>query len=202
MSIVEDFIKALEVGERSGALTVEKTLDLILAKARRHTSAEAGSIFIVRPDVETPEILQACSLQNDRVSVSADMFSLPINLTSIVGYVAKTGDVVEIEDLYTISPSMPYKFNRSFDEKDGYISKSMLAFPLKNYQGKVIGVVQLLNHISKVNDMGGAEYAPFPFSYVDDMKSLVTVLGAMVERADLLFEIKRLKSEIRTLQSQ
>ena len=201
MSIIDDFVSAVEVGQRSGAMSIEKTMDLILAKARRHTSAEAGSIFIVSPNVDEPVELKACSLQNDRMPMNQDKFNIPINTTSIAGYVASTGDVVEIDDLYEISAQMPYSFNRSFDDKVGYRSKSMLAFPLKNFEGKVIGVVQLLNHINSVDDMGVADYEPFPYTVVDDMKSLVTVLGAMVERADLWFEIKRLRKEVQALRS-
>lgn len=199
MSIVEDFISALALGERSGAMTLEKTMDLILAKARRHTSAEAGSIFIVRPSADEPIELQAYSLQNDRIPVNQDKFSMSINTTSIAGYVASTGETVDIVDLYELSEDMPYSFNRSFDDSDGYRSTSMLAFPLKNYQGKVIGVVQLLNHIDGVSDMGTPLYKPFDFNHTDDMKSLVTILGGMIERADLLSENKRLKKEIEHL---
>jgi hypothetical protein len=202
MSIIDEFIGALEIGQRSGAMTIEKTMDLILAKARRHTSAEAGSIFIVRPNSDEPKELKACSLQNDRISMNQDRFSMPLNKSSIAGYVATTGEVIEVDDLYEISANMPYTFNRSFDDRDGYRSKSMLAFPLKNYQGQVIGVVQLLNHIGGMDDMGVADYVPFPFTYVDDMKSLITVLGGMIERTDLLFEVKRLKREIQTLKGE
>ncbi|MAI07512.1 MAG: hypothetical protein CMF61_01000 [Magnetococcales bacterium] len=199
MSIIDDFIGALELGQRSGAMTIEKTMDLILAKARRHTAAEAGSIFIVRPNADEPAELKACSLQNDRIQMNQETFSVPINKTSIAGYVAVTGEVVEVDDLYEISPNMPYSFNRSFDDRAGYRSKSMLAFPLKNYQGQVIGVVQLLNHINGVDELGTPTYEPFPFTFVDDMKSLISVLGAMVERTDLLFEIKKLRKEVEAL---
>jgi hypothetical protein len=134
--------------------------------------------------------------------MNQDRFSMPLNKSSIAGYVATTGEVIEVDDLYEISANMPYTFNRSFDDRDGYRSKSMLAFPLKNYQGQVIGVVQLLNHIGGMDDMGVADYVPFPFTYVDDMKSLITVLGGMIERTDLLFEVKRLKREIQTLKGE
>lgn len=203
MSIIDDFVDTLEVGQRSGAMSIEQTMDLILAKARRHTSAEAGSIFIVRPSADEAKELKACSLQNDRIPMmSQDTFSVPIDKSSIAGYVASTGDVVEVDDLYKISMDMPYTFNRSFDDKDGYRSKSMLAFPLKNYHGQVIGVVQLLNHINSVDNAGVADYKPFPYTHVDDMKSLITVLGGMIERTDLLFEVKRLKKELEELKGE
>lgn len=197
--IVDDFVSALDQGQRSGFESIEKLMDLILAKARRHTSAEAGSIFIVRENDRGEKELQACSLQNDRVRMSGDMFTIPVNKSSIAGYVAATGDVVEIEDLYEISPNMPYSFNRTFDDRDGYRSQSMLAFPLKSFTGDVIGVVQLLNHIDGVSEVGHPRYGVFPMSYVDDVKTLVTVLGAMVERAHLLAEIDILRKEVERL---
>src|SRR4029077_5928225 len=38
-----------------------------------------------------------------------------------------------------------YSFNRSFDERVGYRSKSMLTVPMRNHHDEVIGAVQLIN---------------------------------------------------------
>ena len=188
MSVIEEFISLLEIQSN---LTVDKMLELVLAKARRLTVAEAGSIFIVRPTaVDSPNELLAMSLQNDKIEVESAAFKIPIDRTSIGGYVAATSEILEIEDLYNLDPSLPYSFNRSFDDRTGYKSNSMLSFPLKNFHGKVVGVVQLLNHI---NDSGN--YEPFPLSAVDDMKSVITVLGVMIEQVDLLREIQDLREE-------
>ena len=198
MSILDEFI--LSLGQSSHMDSLEQMLSFILAKSRRHTSAEAGSIFVVRPLEGENQELQAYSIQNDRIPVKNEMFTIPLSTSSIAGYVASTGEVLEIDDLYELDASLPFKFNRSFDDKDGYRSMSMLAFPLKNYQGHVIGVVQLLNHIEGVDALGKPNYAPFPMSHVDDMKSVMTILGAMVERVDLLGEIKTLKAKIEELE--
>ena len=195
MILVQEVLSAIE---SSGHVSVERMLSVILAKCRRYTSAEAGSIFVVR-SVEGIKELQACSLQNDRVRVHSDMFTLPLDLKSIAGYVAETGEVVEIDDLYNLEPSAPYSFNRSFDERDGYRSQSMLAFPLKNLAGEVIGVVQLLNRIDSIKVDGTPLYSTFTLSVVDDMSSVTTMLGVIVERMALLIEIDSLKAELESL---
>ena len=144
-------------------------------------------------------MLKACSLQNDRLNIPVDLFEMPVDRRSIAGYVAASGEVVEIDDLYEIDHNLPYSFNRTFDDRDGYRSKSMLAFPLKNFAGDVVGVVQLLNHIDGTNDLGDPSYAPFPMSFVDDMKSLMTVLGSVVEQAEMKARIAQLEARVAEL---
>ena len=89
--------------------------------------------------------LVANSIQNDRIKLSKADFRIPIVPTSIAGYVASTAETVLIDDLYTIPRNVPFSFDQSIDKATGYRSRSMLAFPLTNFQKKVIGVVQLIN---------------------------------------------------------
>lgn len=189
-SVVEEFLTAIE---NSKEADVDVVLGLVLAKARRITGAEAGSIFITRPVASTAAELRACSTQNDRIKVEHETFTIPISHGSIAGYVAQEGEILHIDDLYEIPLEAPYSFNRSFDDRHGYRSVSMLAFPLKNFNREVIGVVQLINHISGVDGAGNPQYSPFSAKSVDQMKSIMTILGVMVERVDLLSEINRLR---------
>ena len=191
MSLLEDIIQVIEEQE---SVDLEQTLGLVLARLRRHTAAEAGSIFVARPVAETlPNHLEILVTQNDLVSIPTERFTVPIDLVSIAGYVASTGDVIEEEDLYNISPEKRYKFNEAFDVKHNYKSRSMLSFPLKNVEGHVIGVVQLINHIAGSDEEGNIMYTPFPESEVENIRSIITMLGALIERYDLLDEIHRLR---------
>ena len=193
MSIADDFIAVLQ--HNAGRLTPQQAMDLVLAKARRHTFAEAGSTFIVRPYDGEPEQLKAMTMQNDALQLDPQSFTMPVDLKSIAGYVAQTGESVLIDDLYDIPGGVPFTFNRSFDDKTNYRSTSMLAFPLKNFYGRVIGVVQLINHIDGVGDDGCPLYHPFTLQHQEDMESLSTIIGAMVERIDLIHEIERLRKD-------
>lgn len=58
----------------------------------------------------------------------------------IAGYVAKTGQLLNISDAYA-DP----RFNRSVDQITGYKTKSILCMPIFLSPGIVIGVVQMVN---------------------------------------------------------
>ncbi len=191
MSLLDEIVQLL--GHQQDFST-DRVLDVILAKLRRHTMAEAGSIFIARPAGTDCHELTAMALHNDAVPLEPAQFTMPIDLVSIVGYVASTAEVLEIDDVYDLPLDAPYSFNNAFDQKHGYNTKSMVAFPLLNFQNKVVGAVQLMNHIKEMDD-GVPRYGSFPLSTIDDIKSVMTMLGVIVESVDLRNEIQRLRQE-------
>ena len=58
----------------------------------------------------------------------------------IAGYVAATGDTLNIPDAY-FDP----RFNPEVDKATGYRTQSILCMPMKNNSGKIIGALQFLN---------------------------------------------------------
>jgi signal transduction histidine kinase len=58
----------------------------------------------------------------------------------VAGYCFKTGETVNLEDVYTDS-----RFNKEIDLRTGYHTKSLLCMPLHNRDGERLGVIQLLN---------------------------------------------------------
>jgi signal transduction histidine kinase len=64
---------------------------------------------------------------------------LPIG-KGLSGYVAKTGETINIPDAYN-DP----RFNPEVDKKSGYRTNNMLCMPMRNRDGKIIGVFQMLN---------------------------------------------------------
>lgn len=122
-------------------------LGAILSKARALTMADAGTIYL-----EENGELSFASAQNDTLfpkSASNRFFylssRLPINTSSIAGYVASTGNVLNIPDVYSLAEGAPYSFNKTFDQSSGYRTQSVLALPLVNGKGKIVGVLQLIN---------------------------------------------------------
>ena len=169
----------LAITEPTQGRSASQMMADVLRKSREITGAEAGSIFMVRHGSGGERLLHAASLQNDVIRVEAAKFTVPVNTASIGGYVAETGDTLVIDDLYRISPDLPYSFNRAFDDASGYRSRSMMCFPLNNFDGDVIGVVQLINR------RGSACRDALPFTAEE--KALILpvkqVLGTAIERA-------------------
>jgi len=123
---------------------VDQLLTMILRKAREITVADAGSLYLVERS-EGSAGLRFKLTQNDSVEFPFTEFTLPLTDRSIAGYCALHGETVELADAYRVPKAMPFHFNKSFDDQAGYRTRSLLALPMKNGKGEVLGVLQLLN---------------------------------------------------------
>jgi HD-GYP domain-containing protein (c-di-GMP phosphodiesterase class II) len=138
---------------------VERLLALILSKAREITGADAGSLYLAEqpggtPNGSAPNLpdgtvegrqLRFRLTQNDSVQFPYEEHTLPITESSMAGYCALHGEIIELADAYRIPKSMPFHFNSSFDERAGYRTRSLVTLPMKNGKGEVLGVLQLIN---------------------------------------------------------
>ncbi len=124
----------------------QKLLDYIVEKTREITFADAGSLYLVdeNRDKGGASLLFKIA-HNDSNPTDFTEFSMPIMKQSIAGYVALTGEVIKLDNVYDIPEESEYNFNSSYDVSTGYRSKSMLTVPMKNHKGKIIGVIQLIN---------------------------------------------------------
>ncbi len=142
---------------------LDTLLNLILEEIVNLTTADAGTIYIVEgpkniypnPELErdfSRWTLKFRSAVNRSREADFKNFSIPISEKSMAGYCAMQGRIINVEDTYAIPKSLPFKFNRSFDNKINYQTRSVLAIPLKNYIDEVIGVVQVINRKHRSED--------------------------------------------------
>ncbi len=180
--------KILNLGlEISQIKDIDLLLEKILSEARSFTNCDAGSIYIKEGDS-----LKFSYAQNDTMlsqlppgrKLPYSTFSIPISNTSIAGYVAENGTILNIPDVYEIAASYPFSFNRTYDDVTDYRTCSMLTIPLKNFRQDVIGVLQLINAM----DTGGTI---IPFAQNDEEIILYFANNAAnaVERAKMTREI-------------
>src|SRR5580704_5840006 len=123
---------------------VDKLLGVILEKSRFVTGADAGSIYVVEGE-ESHRLLRFKFTQNDSVSFDSREFVMPMNSRSIAGSAAEGKKPITIDDVYDLPAGSPFGFDRSFDERTHYRTKSMLVAPLISQRDEVIGVIQLIN---------------------------------------------------------
>ena len=105
----------------------------ILKAARDFFNCDAGSIYIKKDDY-----LKFSYTQNDTLrkrlppgqKLIYNTFTVPINNKSIAGYVALTGEMLNIPDAYNLDASLPFQFDKSFDENAQYRTLSILTLPL------------------------------------------------------------------------
>ncbi|MBC8240936.1 MAG: HD domain-containing protein [Alphaproteobacteria bacterium] len=185
MTVINQALEFLEFVEGQPRQSVRQLMNKVLLKSRLMTSAEAGTIFIVRKK-GAQRWLEPISLQNDAVRIGSRDFIVPITTKSIAGFVASSGEVVRIDDVYKIPPGKSYSFNPD-NEIANYHTMSVLCFPLKNYQDQVIGVVQLINR-----RVPGADQAVrFEAQQVQLVTPIASVLATHIERADMLENIRQ-----------
>jgi response regulator RpfG family c-di-GMP phosphodiesterase len=123
-------------------------MERILTEARRFVNADAGSIYIRENDLLQFTYTQNDTLQQrlgDGEKLIYSTFHLPIDEKSIAGYVAATGKILNLPDVYAIDPACPYHFSKEFDKKTHYGTRSVLTIPLKSHNEDVIGILQIIN---------------------------------------------------------
>jgi HD-GYP domain-containing protein (c-di-GMP phosphodiesterase class II) len=120
-------------------------LTMILSQARELARADAGSLYLLDEIEGQGDVLRWKLAQNDSLDVSFQEKVLPITRRSLAGYVAMTGETLTIDDAYNLPPESEYSINRSFDEENGYLTRSLLVLPMTNHAGDIIGVLQLIN---------------------------------------------------------
>ncbi|HOA08596.1 MAG TPA: GAF domain-containing protein, partial [Spirochaetota bacterium] len=138
----EDLIK---IGRSlSTEKNMPKLLRQILMLSKKITGADAGSIYLVEEDENGKRIRFKYSHTFSK-DLPLEEFVIPFDTNSIAGYVAVTGKVLNIPDVYKLSPNDPISFNKKFDLSNNYRSTSMIVIPMRNHANEVIGVVQLIN---------------------------------------------------------
>src|SRR6185369_7855794 len=93
-----------------------------------------------------PKVLRFKLSQNHTLpALPLTEYTVPVDHTSLAGYAAATGEPLVIADVYLLPDNVSYKQNRTFDDKFGYRTKSMLVIPMKSHRDEIVGVLQLLN---------------------------------------------------------
>ncbi len=123
----------------------EKLLRLILNLSKKITGADAGSLYLVEEKTGGGKQIRFKYSHTFSKPIPLEEFVLPYDTSSIAGYVAITGNILNIPDVYKLSPKDPISFNNSFDSKNNYRTKSMLAVPMRNHTDEIIGAIQLIN---------------------------------------------------------
>jgi len=155
----------------------------ILTEARRFTHAEAGTLSLRDRDR-----LQFAAVQNDALErrlgeqEMGRLFQsdLPISERSLAGYVALSREVLRLSDANEIPTDRPYAFNPAFDTQTGYRTRSVLAVPLQESTGNVIGVFQLINACDARNQI-----VPFDPDYDELIRAFASLATVAVRNARL-----------------
>ncbi len=185
-----DHIKKLsEIGI---SLTSEKNntkiLEMIVEEAKNFTNADAGTLYSVDGDHLRFEILYNDTFGNKLGGTTGKPITLPpvpIHEENVSGYVAKTGEIINIPDAYQNS-NFDFTGPKKYDAQTGYLSKSFLVVPMRNHENTIIGVLQLIN----AKDAETSEVIPFAPEYEDIIFSLASQAAVAITNAQLIKDIE------------
>jgi putative ABC transport system ATP-binding protein len=133
----EQFLRTISLGNNEVVhATVNQVLEAVTLKLRQLTKAERATLFLV--DRERGRL-------RSRIAHGAgqEHMAIDIPITSgIAGVVARDDVTVNIPDPYSDA-----RFNRSVDQRTGYVTRNILCMPIHDRRKQVFAVAQLLNRI-------------------------------------------------------
>ncbi len=161
MNSMEDLFRRLEqLNDIGAALSSERDigrlLEKILLAAKTITHADGGTLYQVSKERQA---LRFEIVHNDSLGIALggtsgnriDFPDLPLknaqgepNTSMVAAYAAIHGRTVNIADAYSAA-GFDFSGTRNFDARTGYRSQSFLTVPMKNHEGAIIGVLQLIN---------------------------------------------------------
>ncbi len=158
---------------------MSSVLDNLLLKAREVCKADAGTIYLV----EEGELVFSYS-HNDTLFTSSQSARqqylnarLPLNQSSIAGYVACNRTVLNLADVRKLPEGAPYSFNGSFDKATGYKTVSICALPIVTQEGELLAVMQIINATHN------GEPVPFTHHAERQLRELCFVGAQAIEQA-------------------
>jgi len=119
-------------GVVSKETNLNKLLELIAEQVKTILNCDRCSVFIL--DRQTNELWSKVALGMQHTEIRVPFGK------GIVGHVASSGQIINIKDAY-----QDQRFNHDLDRLTGYRTRSVLAVPLKNVGGSIIGVFEAMN---------------------------------------------------------
>ena len=163
METLDDLFRRLEqLNDIGASLSSERDISLLLEKivvaAKQITRADGGTLYLLSADrrhlhfeiVRTSSLRLAFGGSSDQPTLGK-FPDLPLyrkdgapNDSMVAAYAAITGKTVNIADAYR-AEGFDFSGTRQFDARTGYRSQSFLTVPMKDHEGEIIGVLQLIN---------------------------------------------------------
>lgn len=172
LKILLDVIKAM-----SAETDFDRLLQLIMKETTRAMDADRSSLFLL--DRERSELWSRIALGLEEKKEIRFRSHL-----GIAGQVATSGQVLNIPEAYD-DP----RFNKEVDRQTGYRTKTILCTPVRNKEGTIVGVLQVLNKREGV------------FTPADEemLEALSSQAAIALENARLYEDLRHAYSELKQL---
>ena len=147
---------------------------IVMKQARDLLKVDRCTLFVV--DEHTSELWSMVADGTHEIRIP--------KTAGIAGSCYAAASLINIEDAYA-----DQRFNPEVDRRTGYRTKSILVSPIKNKQGKVVGVLQMINKMSGVFNTDDEEL----------LTALSQQVGIAIENANLLKETQASKNHLESI---
>lgn len=208
MDLSGDLFQRLEqLNDIGASLSTEHPIDRLLEKilraAKTITRADGGTLYRMN---EAADRLEFVIVRNDTLEIAfgggsarplPESFQpLPLrgadghpNNSMVAVHAALSGKTVNIADAYE-AQGYDFSGTRAFDARTGYRSRSFLTVPMKNHEGVVIAVLQLINAVDPATGVVGS-FSQTDQSLAESLASQAAVAltnRLLIEQLEALFE--------------
>ena len=177
----------------SGERNFDRLLERILTQAKAVCNADGGTLYLREDDSLRFAIMRNDSLciatggttGNETLQPDLSLYNATTgqpNYHNVASYVALRGHSINIPDIYS-ARDFDFSGTKAFDQRNDYRSISTFTAPLKNHDGEVIGVLQLLN----AQDPQTGQVIPFN-SYMQQLVEALASQAAVVLNNRMLLE--------------
>jgi HD-GYP domain-containing protein (c-di-GMP phosphodiesterase class II) len=204
---VARFERLIEIGiALSAERDPDRLMERILLEAKGLSNADGGTLYLKTEDNRLRfEIMRTDSLGIAMGGTTGKAIPFPPlalfdpatgepNHKNVATHVALTGAAIEIPDAYAAA-HFDFSGTKKFDQGTGYRSQSFLTVPLKNHQGDVIGVLQLLN----ARDARTGAVVPFAGDIQPLIEALASQAAVALDNRQLIDAQRRLLDSFITL---
>ena len=126
-----------------------KLLELIMMGAKALTHADGGSLYFLKNDELSFEIISNDTLDIQMGGTSGNDITFPAiplrvdgeeNHANVVTHCVLSDQTIKFADAYN-EDGFDFSGTREFDRNTGYRTRSMLTIPLKDHEQEIIGVL-------------------------------------------------------------
>jgi signal transduction histidine kinase len=161
VALVQEVSRALSAG-----LPLDQLLVLIMEKVTQLMDADRSTLYLMTEDKTMlwSKVVQGGSVVDIRLKVGE----------GVAGWVAAAGELVNLPDAYG-----DHRFQPAVDLKSGYRTRSVLAVPMRDRNGSVVGVLQALNKHA----------GPFTSADEELLSALASQAAIAIENAQLYLSV-------------
>ncbi len=129
----QSLLRVMEVTRQlSAPCDLHEMLERVIEAGRQVLLAERGTVFLLDESRQQLYSSVGTGVSSGEIRIEIDQ--------GIAGLCARTRNVINVADC-----AEEPRFSRRVDEQTGYHTRSMLSIPLIGFEGRLVGVLQMLN---------------------------------------------------------